>query len=149
MIVNSERSKEEFKSYVDRMFAEHKWLTFSEPRIGEDRSILQNSLLHVWLTELAAHFAKCDKKEVTAGMVEGTKRTVKGCYYREFNEPWMVHQIVCPISGRTRMDYTSSASWKQGEMFHFLTWLQAFAAQHGCILESKGEYAKLQRTQNR
>ena len=44
-----------------------------------------------------------------------------------------------------KRDFTSSKDWKRGEMYHFLTWLQVTAAGDGLILESRGEYAELQR----
>jgi hypothetical protein len=39
----------------------------------------------------------------------------------------------------------SSKNYKRGEMFLFLTWLQMTAANDGLVLESLGEYARLQR----
>lgn len=147
--VNSEHTKESYKQHVDTLFAEHKYLTFPKPRIGPDRSLDQNALLHVWLTEFAAHLTKCHKSEITPGMLEGIKRSMKGMYHQETQLGHMTHKVVCPLTGREKTDFTSSRSWKRGEMFDFLNWLQAFAAQQGCILESKGEHAKLTREQNR
>lgn len=146
--VDSKVTKEAYKAHVDKLFDEHKYLTFPKPRIGQDRSIDQNSLLHVWLTEFAAHLAKCHKSEVTAGILEGIKRSMKGLYTQETQLGHMTHQVVCPLTKREKTDFTSSKSWKRGEMFDFLNWLQAFAATKNCILESKGEHAKLTREQN-
>ena len=146
--VNSEHSKKAYIAQVERDFAEHKYLTYSPPRIGVDRSIDQNSLLHFWLTEFAAFLTPCHKKEVTPGMLEGMKKSIKGLFYRENPYEWMLHKVVCPLTKREKVDYTSSASWKQGEMFVVLTWLQNFAATQGCVLESKGEFNKLQRKSN-
>lgn len=146
--VNSEPTVRAFCEHVNKLFAEHKYLTFPKPRIGPDRSIDQNSLAHLWLTELASHLAKCHRSEVTPGMLEGMKRTAKGLYYRETQAGHMIHVVRCPLTGREKTDYTTSAGWKRGEMFDFLNWLQSFAAQQGCILESRGEHAKLTREQN-
>lgn len=146
--VNSPSTLKSFHDHVDKLFGQHKYLTFTAPRIGADRSIDQNSLLHVWLTELAAYLANCHRKEVTEGMIEGLKRSVKGMFYRETGYAWMVHKVICPLTKREKTDYSSSKSWKQGEMFIFLNWLQVFGAKQGCILESKGEHAKLTREQN-
>lgn len=82
-------------------------------------------------------------------MVEGIKKTIKGLFYRENPYEWMVHKVICPLTKREKTDYTSSASWMVGEMYLVLTWMQIFAAQQGCILESKGEFAKRQREQNK
>lgn len=148
-IVNSEQKKRAYIDQVERWWSEHKYMTFSPPRLGEDRSIDQNSLFHVWCTEFAAFLTPCHTKEVTKGMVEGIKKTIKGLFYRENPYEWMVHKVICPLTKREKTDYTSSASWMVGEMYLVLTWMQIFAAQQGCILESKGEFAKRQREQNK
>jgi len=75
-IVNSSMSYKAFCSWAWLQFEAHKFLTFTF-RIGEDRSLDQNSLFHVWLTEYCAHLANINKREVTAGMVEFLKRKVK------------------------------------------------------------------------
>ena len=143
--VNSIQKRDAYKAQIDRWFSEYPYLTFGAPRIGEDRSIDQNSLFHVWLTELAAFLTPCHTKEVTAGMLEGIKKSVKGLFYRENPYEWMVHKVICPLTKREKTDYTSSKTWKCGEMYLVLTWLQIFAGQQGCVLESKGEFAKRQR----
>lgn len=143
--VNSDPSLEGYIGQVRRWYNEYRYLTFPKPRIGIDRSIDQNSLFHVWLTEYAAHLTPCHTREVTEGMLDGIKRTMKGLFYRETQYEWMVHKVICPLSKREKIDYTSSASWLQGEMFLVLNFIQLHAAQNGCILESKGEHAKLTR----
>lgn len=147
--INSEATKKAFIANLDKLFNEHKYLTYPAPRIGADRSLGQNALLHVWLTDFGCHLAKCHFTQFTDGMMEGIKKTMKGAFYREYPYEWMIHEVVCPLSKRRKKDYTSSSKWKQGEMFLFLTWLQNFAATKGCVLESKGEFAKLQREQNK
>ena len=147
-IINSESSKIAFFAKVTQLFNEKKYLTYDDPRIGADRSIPQNSLFHMWLTEFGCHLAKCHKDEFSRGMLEGTKRTVKGLFYSAYPYEWMVHEVKCAITKRVKMDYTSSADWKQGEMFLLLTFLQNFAATRGCVLKSRGEFNKLQRKQN-
>jgi len=146
--VNSEQTKKAYIAKVEKDFSEYKYLTYAPPRIGIDRSIDQNSLFHVWCTEFAAYLTPCHTKEVTKGMLEGMKKTVKGLFYRENPYNWMLHKVICPLTKREKIDYTSSSSWKQGEMFLVLTFLQNFAATQGCALESKGEFNKLQRKQN-
>ena len=143
--VNSDNTEIAYNSYVHRVYKEHGYLTFSPPRIGKDRSIDQNNLFHMWLTELAAHLAKCHKSEVTKGMLAGMKFTAKELYYRHSGASWMIHTVSCPLTGRNKTDYTSSKSWLKGEMFDVLNWLQMFAAEQGCVLESRGEHAKLKR----
>ena len=143
--VNSATGAVAFYRFVQALFAEHKYLTFSW-RIGEKRSLDQNALLHVWLTEYAAHLLGKDRKSVTRGELEGMKRHAKRMYYLETGFPWLVHEVVNPAKPTERKrDFTSSKTWKRGEMYLFLTWLQMKAATDGLILESRGEYAELQR----
>lgn len=143
--VNSDNTKVAYNTYVDRLYKEHGHLTFSPPRIGKDRSIDQNSLFHVWLTEYAAHLLRKDKRDVTKGELAGMKRTAKREFYLETKAPHMVHDVVCPKTGERKRDFTSSKDWARRDMFEFLTWMQAMAAHDGLVLESKGEHAKLKR----
>lgn len=144
-VVNSEHTKKAFIAKVEADYAEHKYLTYAPPRIGADRSLTQNGLMHQWLTDFGCHLAKCHYTEFTDGMMEGMKKTAKGLFYREYPFEWMVHEVKCPLTNRVKTDYTSSSSWKHGEMFLVLTFMQNFAATKGCVLESKGQFAKYQR----
>jgi hypothetical protein len=147
-VVNSAMGYKAFCAWVWDEWQTHKYLTFTH-RIGEDRSLDQNALFHVWLTEYCAHLAGINKKAVTAGMVEYLKRKVKKAYYRETGFPWMLTKLVNPESGEEGDTiFASSKDYKVGEMFLFLTWLQNHAADDGCLLESRGQYQKLQREQN-
>lgn len=143
--VNSDEKYTAFCVHVKRLYEEKKYLTFSPPRIGPDRSIDQNSLFHVWLTEYAAHLLRKDKRDVTKGELAGMKRTAKREFYLETRAPHMVHDVVCPKTGERKRDFTSSGDWARRDMFEFLTWMQAMAAHDGFVLESKGEHAKLKR----
>lgn len=149
--INSEPTKVAFIKNVERLFEEHKYITFSSPRIGPDRSIDQNSLFHMWLTIYAAHLLKKDKRDVNKGELEGMKREAKARYTAEHpdSKQWMTHTVVSPFDNKkVKLDYTSSKSWKTGEMYMVLTWLQMMAAGDGLILEAKGEFAKRQRKAN-
>jgi hypothetical protein len=148
-VVNDDRKLTAYIEHVKKQFCDYKYLTFSPARIGADRSLDQNSLMHLWLTEFAAHLSVCHTKEVTEGMLDGIKRSMKGMFYRTYGYEWMIHEVTCPLTKRSKKDFTSSKKWKRGEMFMFLDWLQHFAATKGCILESAGEFAKLQREQNK
>ena len=143
--VNSEHSEIAFISHIKKLRAEHGYLTFSAPRIGVDRSLDQNALLHVWATEYAAHLLKKSKKEVSSGELAGMKRIIKQRFNSANSNRFMVHDVVDPFTGNSKKDYTSSKNWKTGEMFMVLEWLQLYAANDGLILESKGQYDKLKR----
>jgi len=142
-------TKEAYKAQVDRWFDEYHYITFPPPRFGVDRSIDQNSLFHMWLTDIAAFLTPCHKKQVTKEMREGTKRTIKGMYHQYSQAPWMICVIHCSITKRQKNDYTSSADWKRGEIFLVLNFMQMWAATIGLILESRGEHAALTRKQNK
>ena len=146
-VINSAASLLVHINNAKALFAEHKYITYAPPRIGKDRSISQNSLLHVWLTEYAAFILDKTKKAVTPGELDGMKRAAKAGFIREHPacKQWMVHTITNPFTKETRSEYTSSASYKKGEMFLFLTYLQMVAAGDGLILESRGEFEKNQR----
>lgn len=145
--VNSVMAFKAFCAWVWQQFQEHKYVTFVM-RIGPDRSLDQNALFHVWLTEYAAHLANINKKAVTKGMVEFLKRRAKKDYYTQTGNGWMLDRLVDPETGEDGTAfYASSADYKRGEMFLFLCWLQDTAANDGLVLESRGEYAKLQRIQ--
>lgn len=148
--INSLASRQAFNKYVDDLYRDHKYITFGAPRIGADRSIDQNSLFHVWLSEYCAFTLKVHKKEVSKGLIQGMKDLVKQRFTARFPDSfsWMVYDVINPITKECRRDYTSSKTWKSGEMFQVLTWFQMTAAEDGCILESKGNFAKLQRTSN-
>lgn len=148
--VNSPSSRAAFSRYVDGLFDKHKFITFAAPRIGADRSMDQNALFHAWATEYIAYTLKKDKRDVIEGEKEGMKRIIKQKFTAMHPEyySWMVYLIINPLTGYSRKDYTSSASWKRGEMFLVLTWFQMTAAEDGLILESKGQFAKLQREHN-
>lgn len=147
ILINSEPALLAAIGKIRMLFTEYKYVTLV-PRIGEDRSLDQNALFHVWATEYAAHLISKDRRQVTKGELEGMKRIAKKSYYNETGLPHMVHCVVNPFNPeQTKLDYTSSKDWKHGEMFAFLTWLQIKAAGDGLVLESKGEFNKLQKQQ--
>ena len=144
-VVNSLPALIAFLAKAKDLFTEFKFVTF-EWRIGEDRSLDQNALFHVWLTEYSAHLGSLHKKQVTREMVEFLKRKCKKAYYQRYGASWMLTKLVDPKTGESGQVYfKSSADYLVGEMFLFLTWLQNHAANDGCILESRGQYQRLQK----
>jgi hypothetical protein len=147
-IVNSEISCAGFAKWATQKWRDHKYLTFTF-RVGEERSLDQNALLHLWLTLYAAHLAKIDRKVVSEEMLEFMKQKAKYLYYTQTAADWMIRKMVNPKSGAEgKVYYRSSADYKVGEMFQFLTWLQNTAANDGLLLESRGQYQKLQKQHN-
>jgi hypothetical protein len=143
--VNSDHTEAAFIASVKQLRAEHGYLTYSKPRIGKDRSLPANALFHVWCTDYCAHLVKKDKREVSKGELAGMKRIIKKRFNAEHPNNFMVHDVINPMTGEKKRDYTSSSDWKSGEMFMVMEWLQMFAANDGLILESLGQYDKLKR----
>lgn len=149
--INSDASLKAFLANVEALYKEYKYLTYGKPRIGVDRSLDQNALFHVWCTEWIAHTLGKHTKAVLKNEINGMKRTVKKMFLIAYPETkdWMIEVITDYTTGQSKKDYTSSADWKTGEMFMVLTFMQNEAANQGIILESKGEFAKNQREQNK
>lgn len=147
---NSASTLKAYIANVEKLFAEHKYLTFPAPRIGPDRSLSQNSLLYLWITQWAADIQNISVKEAAKdkGLIEGMKLDLKGMFYRHSGAQWMICKVRGPLSKKEKVGYTSSSDWKRGEAFEFLTWMQLAAASSGVILESKGQFNKLQREQS-
>lgn len=146
-IVNSNHTLELAHKILDDNFKEKKFSTYGV-RHGEHRSLNQNALFHVWCLEWGCYISGYnpkslstnDKKKITAG----TKRGVKRKLYCETGYSWLIMEIENPFTKERKKDFTSSGDWKQSEMFTVLTWMQATAANDGLLLESKGEFKKLQ-----
>lgn len=144
LLINSDASWRVTIDTLMSLYEKHKYVTI-DYRLGEDRSLDQNALLHVWLTEYSAHLLEIDKRKVTKAQLASIKRKVKKCFYLEYGFSWMAHRLVDPFGeDKSKLDFTSSKDWKVPEMYMFLTWLQLFAANSGLILESKGQFHKLQ-----
>lgn len=145
-VCNSMGQKESFKSHVDRLYDEHKYVTF-EWRIGRQRSLDQNALFHVWATEYAAHLLGKEKKEVTEAEVEGMKLTLKRYCFNETKEKFLVHQVKNMFGEEKKIDFRSSKNYRKKEMFFFMCWIQSHALMnHDLVLESTGEFEKLQQS---
>lgn len=148
--VDSIQTRDAYIEQVKRWWDEHKYVTFPKPRFGVDRSLDQNALFHVFCTEWIAFKLGKHPKMVEKFELAGMKRTVKKMYLIAYPESksWMIHEIMDYTTGLKKKDYTSSKDWKRGEMYQVLTFMQNESANQGCILESKGEFAKNQREAN-
>ena len=117
-IINSAHSLQAFNKVAEGLFREHKYITFSAPRIGKDRSLNQNALFHVWCSEYVAYRLDITRKNVTEGMLQGMKEIVKNRFTATHPDAkFMAVEIVNPFNGKKKMGYASSKSWKKGEMF--------------------------------
>ena len=145
--INSPASLAAFKSNADQLYQEHKYITFSAPRIGADRSLSSNALSHCW-------YNYADK--MISDQI-GTSRNYCKLHFGipilraeddEFRA--MYGQVIMSHSYETKLNImrylpvTSLMSREQ--MARYLTAVQVhYAEAHGLVLESKGEFAKHQR----
>jgi hypothetical protein len=147
-IINSKDSLSDFIKEAFDLWLEHKYFKIKVSCLGGSRSLPQNALCHVWLTEYCAHKQQIDKKAVSSSMLASFKRAAKLKCYLETSQKFLVHKTPIFFDGQKhRIDCTSSSDWDRGEMFFFLEWLQSDAAKSGLILESKGEFEQLKLSQ--
>jgi len=143
-LIRNELQLEHFIGDVTDLFKKHKRLLFEFPEVGgEDRSMDQNALFHVWIKQYAAHLLKKSPQLVATGEMEGMKRHAKIMFYKDTRNEWMLNKIVNPKTGESKNDVRSTKGLSKAQMFEFMEWLQAMAATDGLILESKGEYQRI------
>ena len=146
-IVNSQQSLSFAVKWLTDNFDNQKYSTYNV-RHGEKRSLDQNALFHVWCTEYAAFALNKHTKAVTEGEREGTKRYFKKQAYSENAWPFLIIELVNIETGEKKRDFRSSGSYKHPEMFQFLTWMQAYCIDRGCLLDSRGKFKHDQQQQN-
>lgn len=113
--VNSDASLAACVSWLTGLYEEHKYLTVAKPRIGRDRSLSQNALLHRLFRLIAADLTKRGGKKFT---LETVKDMLKHKYlgYEAFqildvdSKKWITQY---------RLKKTSGLS--TGEMMFFIT----------------------------
>ena len=108
----------------------------------DPRSLDQNALLHVWLGQFAGHALNVAKP--TSEQREAMKIALQRRCYADTGWAYLVQRVVDPFSGEVSVARASTTQLRKGEMCEYLCWIQAFAAEQGLILESRGEYAELQ-----
>lgn len=151
--VNSTETLAKFIDHAEHLFIKHKYVLFSW-RVGKDRSLDQNALLHVWIREYTrATIAQIyrsmgeDFDSLSAAEKEGieaeVKTRLKRAYYCDTAADYMIVKIMNPYTREKETKYRSTKSLKKGEMFDLMTWFQEHAASRGVILEAKGEYKTL------
>ena len=84
-LVNSDHTKEMFLKHVEKMYNEHKYITFTY-KTGKQRTKKQNSALHVYFKLLADKFndAGLDMKKVLKPEIDipWTEKTIKEFLWR-------------------------------------------------------------------
>lgn len=148
-IVNSIRSKERMQQIIEEEFQNGRYVVF-EWHYGELATINQKKLIHVWFAEWAAFILHKNVEDVSVEEAAAIKRKVKSAYYHETAAEWMasiIRELTPPY--RLATEYTSIAKWTPAQCFSVMEWMQATAANAGLVLESKGEFAEMKKSQNK
>ena len=111
------------------------------------RTLSQNALLHVWLRSYASHLLRKKLDLVSEREVGYMKMTAKRRCYADTSWGWLIEHRQDLITKESSKGLTSSKKWSKGELFNFMEWLQAYAANDDLILESSGEYEALRNDQ--
>jgi hypothetical protein len=149
--INSPISLLAFVNNVEKLYSEHKYITYEPPKIGADRSLSSNALSHVW-------YNYADKMLIC--QVGDTKRYCKLHFgvpiLRGEDEKFlqMYDKVIRPFDYETKlkmMDYLPVTSlMSRNQMTRYLTAVQIdYAENHSLVLESKGEFDKAQRKETK
>ena len=119
-----------FDSEVYHLYKEHKYLDITV-KYGKKRSLRANALYWDWMQALSERFS------------------AKGQYSKEEMHDLMRHNFLGyedRMIGNTLISQQlkSTTDLDSGEMFHYMEKIDAWAADHGCLLPrpSDGEYEK-------
>lgn len=126
------------------------WVAYSSQpfSITEEstRSLSQNALFHVWITEACKYHYTTAKPEKAD--IEGMKRWMKlGCY-TDTKQRWLLTFARNPENDEVKVDYVSSGKWNVGQAHHVMEWMLQFWAEKGLVLEVKGQFQELSEKQN-
>ena len=107
------------------------------------RSLDQNALFQKWAREYACHLLNKDK--VSKEEHEAMKYTLQRQCYAQMGWDYLLARRTDLMTGEQKVERRSTTDFDVGEMYQFMNWIQASAAERGLILESLGEYQELQR----
>jgi hypothetical protein len=135
-------SVDDFVSYLDGTLRDSGLLKVTVKQV-KDRSLSQNALLHIWFREYAAMRLNKPLKKITQDDTDSIKLLVKQACYGDMKYDWLCQRVTNIDTGVSAFVLRSTSRYDKGEMFMFMEWFQAFAAQKGLLLESMGEYGRL------
>lgn len=144
--INSDSSLAEFQNDVMWLYEQNKYITFSAPRIGKDRTLSANALSHVW-------YGQADKQ---LGQQIGTARNFCKLHFGipilraedpEFQ--LMYDQAIKHNSYELKLKIMAywpvTSLMSREQMARYLTAVQVhYADNEQIVLESVGELKKLQ-----
>ena len=108
------------------------------------RSLDQNALLNIWARDYATHPLK---KKPTDEQQEAMRITLQRACYAALKYDWLIEDTKDLFTGSVKKQRRSTTKFGKGEMTMFLDWIQHRAAEDGLVLEAKGEYLELSRSQ--
>ena len=145
--INSEVSLKAFKDNAEKLYNEHKYITYGAPKIGKDRSFSSNALSHCWynyadkmLSEQIGTSRNYCKLHFGIPILRAEDDEFRAMY----GQVIMSHTYETKLNIMKYLPVTSLMSREQ--MARYLTAVQVhYAENHSLVLESKGEFAKHQR----
>ena len=114
----------------------------------EPRTLSQNALYQAWAREYAAKMLSKKPEDVTEVEHEAMKYTLQRHCYAELKRDYLITTLKDFFTGQEKPGRASTAGFSTAEMFEYMSWIQARAADDGLILEAKGEFAELKEKQN-
>ena len=144
--INSDSSLAEFTARVRELYDEHKHITFSEPKLGKERTLSANALSHVW-------YGQADKQ---LGQQIGTARNFCKLHFgipilRAEDAEFMAMYDQAIRHNPYELKLKIMAYWpvtslmSRDQMARYLTAVQVhYADNEQIVLESVGELKKLQ-----
>lgn len=139
----AEELPERLKFFGEHLIRQDVWpIAWKAEPYKPPRSLDQNSLLQVWARDFARHVL--DRNKITAEEQEAMRITLQRHCYAATGWPFLIEEQIDLFTGEAKVGRRSTTKFKKGEMFDFMSWIQAAAADRGLILESQGEYAELQ-----
>lgn len=123
----------DFCRYIESEWDFSKPLRIDWKEYKPERSLDQNALFHVWCRQMAKFFTDNSEHDYPE---EWVKTRMK----RKFG---IIDSLPDPQSGELIPSLRSTKGYTQGEMFHFMQAIDAYAAEMGIILTVQGEYEEL------
>ena len=109
-------------------------------KASNSRSLGQLALCHVWIRGLTKYFNDLQVKDDNGNIVQTDEGTMKKELKRQFG---IRIQVFSPITQKEITALKSLGRYEKGEMFDFMTRIDAYSASIGCMLPCWGEYDQL------
>lgn len=119
--VNSDSSLRKWLDWITAQYQAHKWLEFSEPRIGPDRNLEQNKKMWAMMTDLSRQL-----------QWYGEKLTPE--HWKELlSHEWKAQKVVPGISGGFCALGARTSKMSRRQMAELIEITYAFGASNGVV----------------